>query len=108
MPEIIAKTRRKPSEQGNWLVVKMVNGRIQWCTWVRTWAGVQASKRSKQRGLNELDKRGCKGRVFVLDIERMLDFAITEGANEISDLHRLLGLEGGLEIQTEDGSRGNA
>lgn len=29
------------------------------------------------------------GRVFILDIERMLDFAVTEGADQINDLYKL-------------------
>lgn len=37
--------------------------------------------------------KGFKGRVVVLDIERMVDFAATEGANEMADLERLLKLE---------------
>lgn len=94
------KVRRK-SPRGNWLVVKMRNGEISWCTWVRTWAGVQASKRNKEGYLAEAQKlenmvalsrkRSPRtvGRVFILDIERMLDYAVTEGANEINDLHKL-------------------
>ena len=95
------KKKRKRSPRGNWLVVKMAGGQIRWCTWVRTWAGVQASKRNKERYLEKAqqlenlravyEKRAARniGRVFVLDIERMLDFSITEGANEINDLHKL-------------------
>lgn len=94
------KTKRR-SPRGNWLVVKMRDGEISWCTWVRSWAGVQASKRHKEKLLEayqqlenataQHQKRRAKniGRVFVLDIERMLDFAVTEGANEINDLHKL-------------------
>lgn len=92
---------RARSPQGNWLVVKMREGKIQYCTWVRTWAGVQASRRNKEHSIKASqaienlratrDKRQPRtiGRVFVLDIERMLDFAITEGGNEINDLHKL-------------------
>lgn len=97
---IAIKTKRR-SPRGNWLVVKMRDGKISWCTWVRTWAGVQASKRTKEEYLaasqaveNVRAQRQKRtpvniGRVFVLDIERMLDFAVTEGANEINDLHKL-------------------
>jgi hypothetical protein len=95
------KVRHK-SPRGNWLVVKMRKGKIEYCTWVRTWAGVQASKRNKEKSLEqwqELENRIARnygkkepntmGRVFILDIERMLDYAVTEGANEINDLHKL-------------------
>lgn len=81
----------------------MRDGEIWFCTWVQTWAGVQASKRSKEKYLaehqefeNQMAARGyykrelrTVGRVFVLDIERMLAFSITEGADEINDLYRL-------------------
>lgn len=94
-------TRRSP--RGNWLVVEMHQGKIFWCTWVQTWAGVQASKRHKERYLaayqdlenmravrsHNAKEARTVGRVFVLDIERMLAFSITEGADEINDLHRL-------------------
>lgn len=84
MPVITQKKRRR-SERGNWLVVTYVNGVIWWCKWVQTWAGVQMSKRNAER---DGDPR-WKVRVFILDIERMMDFAVTEGANEINDLYRL-------------------
>jgi len=82
---VIEKKRRRSSERGNWLVVTYMNGEIWWCKWVQTWAGVQASKRHAER---ERDPR-FKTRVIILDIERMVDFAATEGANEIADLHKL-------------------
>ena len=100
---VATKAKRKRSPQGNWLVVEMRDGKIHWCTWVRTWAGVQASRRNKEKYLDQIQnlenlRAGRShhakevrtvGRVFVLDIERMMDFAITEGANEINDLYKL-------------------
>jgi len=97
------RVKRKRSPRGNWLVVEMHQGQIFWCTWVQTWAGVQASKRNKEKYLElyqELENRRAAksqhnqeartvGRVFVLDIERMLDFAVTEGADQINDLYKL-------------------
>jgi len=88
MPVAVEKKRRR-SERGNWLVVHYENGRIWFCTWVQTWAGVQMSKRNAEKYIH-LDKHGNKtGRVIVMDIDRMADFAVTEGANEIHDLHKL-------------------
>jgi len=78
----VKRHTRKRSERGNWLVVTYVQGKIWWATWIQTWAGVQASKRNSEK-----EHPGC--RVMVLDIERMADFAVTEGANEIADLERM-------------------
>jgi hypothetical protein len=98
---VVSKKRTRRSARGNWLVVEIVDGQIYWCTWVRTWAGAQASKRHKEKSVahrQEFEnrvavhqKRNAKtiGRVFILDIERMLDFAVTEGANQINDLYKL-------------------
>jgi len=89
MSEVLVKTGRKKSERGNWLVVSYREGQIWWCTWVGTWAGVQSSKRNAERYI-PVDKNGTKqGRVIVMDIERMADFAVTEAANEIHDLYKL-------------------
>ena len=87
----VTETRRKRrrSERGNWLVVTYVNGKIWWCKWIQTWAGVQASKRHADKDWPPQYRRT----VVVLDIERMMDFAVTEGANEISDLYELYGRE---------------
>lgn len=84
------KTRRR-SPRGNWLVVTYHNGEIHWATWIRTWAGVQASRRKSEKYIKEYAEiyNGFKGRVFILDIERMMDFAVTEAANDINELHRL-------------------
>ena len=81
------KTRRRRSERGNWLVVTYINGKIFWCKWVQTWAGVQMSKRNAEK--EWLHMTHLSRRVMVLDIERMVDFAVTEGANEIHDLFEL-------------------
>lgn len=103
MSETAVKRKTRQSPRGNWLVVEMHQGKIVWCTWARTWAGVQASKRNKEKYLHEYQKleelRAARshnakeakivGRVFVLDIERMLDFAVTEGADQINDLYKL-------------------
>jgi hypothetical protein len=85
---------RKRSPRGNWLVVTYHNGEIFWVNWVQTWAGVQASKRHAENGIREYTAtlKDFKGRVLIVDIERMIDFAATEGANEIADLERLLNL----------------
>ena len=83
---VIAQKKRRRSERGNWLVVTYIDGRIFWCKWVETWAGVQMSKRNAEQ---TVAFRKRKGRVIVMDIERMADFAVTEGANEIHDLYRL-------------------
>lgn len=87
MSEVAVKTRRL-SERGNWLVVSYREGKIGWCTWVRTWAGVQMSKRNAEK--YNFDRNGNRiGRTIVMDIARMADFAVTEGANEIHDLYKL-------------------
>jgi hypothetical protein len=88
MPELKTKSRRR-SERGNWLVVSYRNGKIDWCTWVQTWAGVQASKRNALKDREAYERMGYKIAVKILDIERMVDFAVTEGANEIHDLEAL-------------------
>lgn len=93
MTTLATKKKRRRSERGNWLVVTMVGGEIDWCRWVQTWAGVQMSKRHAQEHVEAHARfRKVKGRVFVLDIERMIDFAVTEGSNEINELHRLFSL----------------
>jgi hypothetical protein len=84
-----AVVSEKRSERGNWLVVTYINGQIFWCRWVQTWAGVQMSKRRAQQTVDAYGLLKRKGRVIVMDIERMADFAVTEGANEIHDLYRL-------------------
>ncbi len=85
---VIAEKKTRRSARGNWLVVTYMDGKIWWCTWVGTWAGVQASKREAEKHL--VDRYGkVTGRVIVMDIERMADFAVTEAANEIHDLYRL-------------------
>ena len=89
MPVVAEKTKRR-SERGNWLIVTYIAGRIFWCTWVQTWAGAQMSKRNAERTVDLYKARGRSGRVMVLDIERMVDYAVTEGANEISDLYKML------------------
>lgn len=87
MPEIAVKAKRR-SERGNWLVVSYRRGKIDFCTWVETWAGVQMSKRNAEK--YNFDMNGKRiGRTIVMDIERMADFAVTEGANEIHDLYKL-------------------
>lgn len=86
----VAVKKRRRSERGNWIVVSFREGEIQWVKWVRTWAGVQMSKRNSEKlngARDELFK--TKSRVLVMDIERMVDFATTEGANEIHDLYKL-------------------
>jgi hypothetical protein len=91
----VIRHTRKRSSRGNWLVVTYHNGEIHYATWIQTWAGVQASKRNAERDIAEYAKvyKDFRGRVLVLDIERMVDFAVTEGANEMADLEHLLGLE---------------
>jgi hypothetical protein len=86
---VIAQKKRRRSERGNWLVVTYIDGRIFWCKWVGTWAGVQMSKRNAEQTVANFSILKRKGRVIVMDIERMADFAVTEGANEIHDLYRL-------------------
>ena len=85
---------RKRSPRGNWLVVTYHNGEIHFATWIKTWAGVQACKRNADKSIAEYAKiyKNFKGRVVIMDIERMIDFAATEGANEIADLERLANL----------------
>lgn len=88
MNTIFAPKVRRRSQRGNWLVVSYRRGEIDWCTWVGTWAGVQASKRNAEK--YNFDGRGNRiGRTIVMDIERMAAFAVTEGANEIHDLYKL-------------------
>jgi hypothetical protein len=84
----VKKVRRK-SERGNWLVVSYRDGQIWFCTWVRTWAGVQMSKRNAEQYLRKKPDGTMNGTVIVMDIERMADFSATEGANEIHDLYKL-------------------
>jgi hypothetical protein len=90
---------RKLSPRGNWLVVTYHEGEIHFATWVQTWAGVQASKRNAEKSIAEYAKtyKGFSGRVLIVDIERMIDFAVTEGANEMADLERLISLEDNRE-----------
>lgn len=89
MAEIVAEKVRRCSPRGNWLVVTYLDNQIWWCTWVHTWAGVQASKRNAEKYVS-IDRNGNRqGCVIVMDIERMADFAVTESANEIHDLYRL-------------------
>jgi hypothetical protein len=92
--QTIKRRTRKLSPRGNWIVIVYHNGEIFWAKWIQTWAGVQASKRNPERYIEQASKtyKDFKGRVIVLDIERMVDFAATEGANEIADLERLMGL----------------
>lgn len=88
MTVAIAKKKRR-SQRGNWLVVSYHKGEIHFCRWVSTWAGVQMSKANAERYIRS-DREGNKlGRVIVMDIERMADFAATEGATEIHDLYKL-------------------
>lgn len=89
-----ATKTRTPGPRGNWLVVSMRNGKIWHCSWTHTWSGANASRRNSEKYIDaEARLRGLPrerlGKVFILDIERMLDFAATEGADEINDLHRL-------------------
>lgn len=92
--KIIRRTR-KLSARGNWLIVTYHEGEINFAQWVTTWAGAQASKRNSEKSIEMYLKnyKGFAGRVLIVDIERMIDFAVTEGANEMADLERLLGLE---------------
>ena len=55
---------------------------------------MQACKRNADKSIAEYAKiyKNFKGRVVIMDIERMIDFAATEGANEIADLERLANL----------------
>jgi hypothetical protein len=84
MPAVVEKKKHR-SERGNWLIVTYIDKRIFWCKWVQTWAGVQMSRRNAERDRHP----SRKVRVMVLDIERMVDFAVTEGANEIADLYSM-------------------
>lgn len=84
--------KRRSSPRGNWIVIRYRKGVIEYITWVRTWAGAQMSKRKKERYIrkNEDGTVNTKdGRVLILDVERMVDFAATEGADEINDLYKL-------------------
>jgi hypothetical protein len=95
MPPTAEKRKKRRSERGNWLIVTYLDGHIYQCKWVRTWAGVNMSRREYEKSLAFYKQWGRKGRVLVLDIERMVDFAVTEGANEIHELERLIGIDGG-------------
>lgn len=86
---VVKEKVRRRSPRGNWLVVSWMNGEIIFCTWVGTWSGVQMSKRNAERHLSVMASKGNHGRVIVMDIERMADFAVTEAANEIHDLYKL-------------------
>jgi hypothetical protein len=92
----VVRRTRKRSQRGNWLVITYHNGEIHWAKWVQTWAGVQASKRHSEEAIQRYagSYKGFKGRVIVVDIERMVDLGATEGANEIADLKRLYELGG--------------
>jgi hypothetical protein len=88
------RVRRKRSPQGNWIVVEYRHGEIFYVSWVHSWAGAQASKRNKMRYIKaqaEMMRVPPErvGRVLILDIYRMMDFAVTEAANDINELHRL-------------------
>jgi hypothetical protein len=88
--ERVSRRTRKRSQRGNWLVVSYLNGKIHWCKWIQTWTGVQASRRNAEKDLQEYERAfKKKWSVIVLDIERMVDFSVTEGADQISDLERL-------------------
>lgn len=91
----VIKHTRKRSPRGNWLVVTYHEGEIHYCAWIQTWAGVQASKRNAEKSIEEYKKiyKGFNGHVLIVDVERMIDFAVTEGANEMEDLERLIKLE---------------
>jgi hypothetical protein len=83
------KVRRSP--RGNWLVVVYLGDKIYECQYARTWYGVQRYKRIAEK--MELGRAAVYFpgpiRVIVLDIERMVQFAIVESANEIHDLEAL-------------------
>ena len=83
------KITRNRSPRGNWLVVSYRDGKIWWCSWVHSWAGVQASKRNAEKFIRVRPDGTRDGCVIVMDIERMADFAITEAADEIHDLYKL-------------------
>lgn len=88
------KRTRKLSQRGNWIVVTYHDGEIFWAKWITTWAGVQASKREAEKYFPLHLERNpqFKGRVLIIDLERAVDLAATEGANEIADLERLFNL----------------
>lgn len=85
----IATKLKRRSPRGNWIVVRYRNHRIEWCTWVRTWAGAQMSKRNKERYIQTRSDGTKDGCVMIMDIARMADFAVTEAADEINDLYKL-------------------
>lgn len=85
----IERKEKLRSPRGNWLVVSYHDGQIWFCRWVETWAGVQMSKRNAEKYIRTGPDGTKKGRVIVMDIERMADFAVTEAANEIHDLYKL-------------------
>lgn len=90
MSDVALKPRvKRRSPRGNWVVVTYRDGEIWWCTWIQTWAGVQASKRNAEKYIGTRKDGTKDGRVIVMDIERMADFAVTEVANEIHDLYKL-------------------
>jgi hypothetical protein len=88
MDAVKVKAKRR-SQRGNWIVVSYHHGKISWCTWVHTWAGVQMSKRNAERYIPRRRDGTVDGRVIVMDINRMADFAVAEAANEIHDLYAL-------------------
>lgn len=88
----VATKAKRRSPRGNWIVVRYSKGRIDWCRWCRTWAGVGMARRNAEKYLKNWrtgEHDPTLGRVIVMDIERMADFAVTEAANEIHDLYKL-------------------
>lgn len=84
-----AQKKRRTSPRGHWLVVLILKGEIHWVTWARTEAGVKQTKGRFEKELAAYRQFGAQGRVIVLDIIRMMDYAVTEGYNEILDLEAL-------------------
>jgi hypothetical protein len=82
----VADKVKRRSPRGNWLVVVYLGGKIYECKWVRTQAGVAQSKRAAETAKNYFE---LPIRVMVLEIERMVQFAVTESYNEILDLEAL-------------------
>lgn len=78
------RKKRRRSKRGNWLVVSYFNDRISWCRWVRTWAGVQMSKRNAERyvRLGRNREEDTRARVIVLDIEKLSRFAVVNASGE--------------------------
>lgn len=89
MSVAVERKAKRRSPRGNWLVVSYRDGQIWFCTWVQTWAGVQMSKRNAEKFIGIRPDGTKDGRVIVMDVERMADFAVTEAANEIHDLYKL-------------------